>query len=252
VTRLLGSEFLRLRSRRLVWVLAALALGGITFGMTIASVKSTPADPLRLDQLAMVLKASAFPLIVLGLVVGASAVGAELQTGSMTTLLTWESRRIRVLVVRLVVIAVTVFIVVAVLESFLGAGFAAAAWARGSTTVPSGWFSEVEGVLARVALFATAMAVIGAAIATIGRNTAAALGAVFIYLALAENLFRAFLPRLTPFELSINAVVFLDGRSGSPSTAVIITPLRAAVTIAVYVLVLAAAATVLFHERDVT
>jgi ABC-type transport system involved in multi-copper enzyme maturation permease subunit len=218
---------------------------------TIRLENFEPSHQVRLSELTATVKGTAFLLIVLGLVVGASAMGADLQTGAMTTLLTWEPRRLRVLLIRALVVAVVVCVIVVALQAALGMAFAAAAWARGSTTVSGGWLGELAAVVLRIGVLASAMALIGLAIAAIGRNTAAALGVVFVYIALAESLLRGFVPRLTPFLLSINAVIFADGKSGSPSTDVVITPARAALVLGIYVVLLLSLSAAVFRSRDV-
>ena len=54
---------------------------------------------MRLSELPNFLKGTSFILIVLGLVIGASSVGADWQAGTMAALLTWEPRRVRIFLV---------------------------------------------------------------------------------------------------------------------------------------------------------
>ena len=82
---------------------------------------------------------------------------------------------------------------------------------RGSTATEPGWLGDLLGTMARISVVASAIASIGAAVATIGRNTAAALGAVFVYLALLESLLRGLRPMLSRFMLGDSAVVLISG-----------------------------------------
>ena len=94
-------------------------------------------DPVTLGELGEYVKAAGFIVIVIGLVIGASMVGASWQTGTITTILTWEPRRIRWLLARLVVTAVGVFVVTMVLLAVLAAALALAAvrpWVDGDRT----------------------------------------------------------------------------------------------------------------------
>ena len=69
----------------------------------------------------------------------------------------------------------------------------------------------------RVGFLSGVGAVVGFSIATVGRNTAAAVGAGFAYLAVLENLIRAWMPNLSKFLLGDNAGVFVTGESGQLS-----------------------------------
>jgi ABC-2 type transport system permease protein len=306
VTRLLRSEFLRFRSRRLVWGLMILALVGAVVGAAIVAVNSRPPSSAQLttaraeyrrelaacvegefgvpkealgdltlqewcDQnvrpeqfvggelfavanLPDVLRGTAFILLVMGLMIGSSSMGAEWQSGSVATLLTWEPRRLRVLLVRSVVVAAMVFILAVAMQAVLGALLWSVAVWRG-TTLGAGapLLQNVAGVTLRVATVAALTSLFGVAIATIGRNTAAALGAVFVYLAVIESLLRALEPRFTPWLLGPNAVVFVDGRPGVPSatTTTVITVGHALVVIGGYALVLLVVAVASFRARDI-
>jgi ABC-2 type transport system permease protein len=308
VIRLLSSEVLRFRSRRMVRVLALLAIIGIVVGAVLGTIGSKqPSDQqlqiaqtqrdrqvercirrdglrdafgpraegqtvqeyceehiviedfvyseqLRVSELSEYVKASAFIVIVIGLVIGASMVGASWQTGTITTILTWEPRRIRWLLARLIVTAVGVFVVTMALLAILAAALTLGASLRGSTATDPGWFGDLLGTMLRVAAVSTAVAVIGGAVATIGRNTAAALGAVFVYLAVLESLVRGFRPLLSRFMLGDGAVTLIAGTSQEifdGRTLITLTPAHGATVVAVYVGVLVVAALIMLRSRDV-
>ena len=301
MTRLISSEWLRLRSRRLVRVLAAVTMLGIVVAVTIAAVQSRrPSDdelaiaerrsdrfvaeciaqggfgevepggdveafcrrqadpaffledaPMRLSGLPELLRSSAFIAILVGLVIGASAVGASWQSGTMTTILAWEPRRARVTLVRASVVAVGTFVLVVALLGFLSALVWLATSLRGSTVIVPGWGSELVGVVARISLLAAAASIIGGAIAMIGRNTAAALGAVFVYLAVLEGIVRGLRPGLGSLMLGDNIATVVIGRDVTIGTGSVITPARAALVVAAYTAGLLAIATASFRARDV-
>ncbi|HVF07555.1 MAG TPA: hypothetical protein VNC60_03165 [Actinomycetota bacterium] len=304
---LIASEWLRLRSRRLVKVLAAVALLGIVTAVVIGGVQSrkpSAADlaqaermaegayveciaqdgfgavepggdveafcreqedpqfylseqPLRLSELPDIVRGTAFLAILIGLVIGASAVGASWQTGTMTTILTWEPRRALVFLVRAVIVALAVIALVVILLGTFVLLFSVATSLRGLTTTPPGWARELAGVVVRVAGLAGAAAIIGGAIAMLGRNTAAALGAAFVYLAVLEGIVRGLRPALGRFLLGDNIAAVVIGRDvqtvGGPDglATTTITPVGAAVVVAVYALGLLALATASFRARDV-
>jgi hypothetical protein len=59
---------------------------------------------------------------------------------------------------------------------------------------------------------------IGVTLAMVGRNTAAALGVAFGYLAIVESLLRGFIPKISGSLLSTNLVIFVDGRPARQKT----------------------------------
>jgi ABC-type transport system involved in multi-copper enzyme maturation permease subunit len=260
VIALLRSELLRIRSRRLVWILAALALAGILLAVTIAAAKSHPPSgafpgsqhTFELAHLPDVLRGTAFLMIVIGLVIGASSTGADWQTGSMTTLLTWEPRRARVLVVRTVSVVTAVVVLIVTLSLVLSGLLWLVATTRGSTTGTGGPFLQhVAGLILRVAIMSALGSILGLSISMIGRGTAASLGAIFVYLAVLETLFRSLIPTLTPYLFATNTVVFVDGHAGSPATATVITMTRATITVLAYGVALLVVAWAFFRSRDV-
>jgi ABC-2 type transport system permease protein len=301
VINLIRSELLRIWSRRMVRVLAILAVLGIVVGVTIGAIQSNKPDlvaaqsqyegdrqrclaggmisedqlppdvtleafcadnvrlgsyvnsSLQLSELPAFLKGTAFILIVLGLTVGASSVGADWQVGTMAVLLTWETRRIRVILVRIAVVVVSVFALAVALQSVLSLALAAAASFRGTTVgTESPWLTGVLGTVLRIAGASALGAWLGGTLAMIGRNTAAALGVAFGYLAIVESLLRGFIPKISGSLLSTNLVVFVDGRAGTSETGSPIAVGGASITVALYAGGLLIVALALFRTRDVT
>jgi ABC-2 type transport system permease protein len=212
---------------------------------------------LVLSSLPGILKGSSFLLIVMGLVIGASMVGADWQNGTMGTLLTWEPRRVRLLLSRAVVVAGSVFLLAVLLQSVLSLGILVAASMRGSTIGTGGQFvHSVVGVNLRIGVMAALISLVGVAVSTVGRTTAASLGAVFVYLALVESLLHGLVPRIARWLLSVNTAVFVDGRaqdiSDSSSRSIVVTPGHATFVVIAYAVILMAVATAFFRSRDVT
>jgi ABC-2 type transport system permease protein len=260
VIRLIASEVLRFRSRRLVVVLLVGAFLATTVGLVIAAFDSTPptdaqiaaaevrareevadclvadyegeqfegtlegfcreyfGDPadylpshLALVDLPGILEGISSITSILALVVGASVVAVSWQTGTIGTILTWEPRRLRWFAARILVIAAGVAMMTLAIVSFLSAGLAAAATLRGTTLGTDGdWWSDVLTTSLRVAAAATISALIGAAVAAVGRHTAAALGVVFVWTAVIEGLIRGLRPTWAPWLLGDNLVSFLS------------------------------------------
>jgi ABC-2 type transport system permease protein len=301
MTNLVRSELMRIWSRRMVRVLAILAVVGIVVGVTIGAIQSSKPDlvaaqgqydadlqrclagemipedqlppdvtleafcddnvqlgsyvnsSLQLSQLPAFLKGTAFILIVLGLTIGASSVGADWQVGTMAALLTWEPRRIRVFLVKVAVVVGSVFALAVALQSVLSLAIAAAAVLRGTTVDTGGsWFAGVVWTVLRIAGASALGAWIGVTLAMVGRNTAAALGVAFGYLAIVESLLRGFIPKISGSLLSTNLVIFVDGKAGTSETGSPITVGGAVLTITIYAVILLAIALTLFRTRDVT
>ena len=168
----------------------------------------------RILQLADVLQhVSAFAAII-AWVLGASLIGAEWRTGSMTTLLTWEPRRVRVMLAKAFAATLAAFLIVMVLQGLLVGALYPAARFRGSTLGATGHFWRSLSYLAlRSGALSAAAALLAFSVASIGRNTAAALGGGFAYLALVEGALLGALVRASrPWLVVRNAVIFITGQ----------------------------------------
>ena len=303
--RLISSEILGFRSRRLVVVLLVGALLATAVGLVIAAFDSEPptdaaiaaaeararaevarcltadyeglqfegtlegfcrdtfGDPtdympshLRLVDLPDILEGVSSITSILALVVGASVVAASWQAGTIGTILTWESRRSRWFAARVLVIVMGVSVTTLAILAFLSAGLAAAASIRGSTLgIDGAWWSDVLTTSLLVTAAAAISAVIGAAVAAVGRHTAAALGVVFVWTAVIEGLIRGLRPLWSPWLLGDNLVSFLGWQrmevQVSISESYVVTPGRAVVVIVGYAAVLLALASTFVRVRDV-
>ena len=303
--RLIGSELLRFRSRRLVVVVLVASLIGTGVGVVIAAFQSTPptaealataraqareevaacleqdwegipiggslerfcednfGDPtlymgshLKLADLPGILEGISAITSIMGLVVGASVVAVSWQTGTISTILTWEPRRLRWFASRVLVIAAGVLVMTLAIVAFLSAGIAGAAILRGSTLGTDGaWWSDVLSTSLRVGVAASISAVIGAAVAAVGRHTAAALGVVFVWTAVIEGLIRGLRPQWTPWLLGDNLGSFLSWQSTEtqfePFASYTITPGRALFVIAGYAILTLALGFTFVRVRDV-
>ena len=303
--RLLASEVLRFRSRRLVVVMLVGALVAMGVGIVIAAWQSTPptdaviaaaraqareelehclegefdlpgefpgspeefceenfGNPahfmpshLALVDLPQILEGISSITSILGLVVGASFVAASWQTGTISTIFTWEPRRLRWFAARILVLGAGVSVITALIVSFLSAGLAFAAMLRGSSAGVGGeWWTDVLTTLLRLSVAGAVAGVIGGAVAAVGRHTAAALGAVFIYTAVLEGLVRGFRPQWTPWLLGDNIVAFVSWQTTSfqlDPGSFELSPGRAVFVILAYTAVLLALGFMFVRTRDV-
>jgi hypothetical protein len=254
MTALLISELRRMWSRHLVRIVAGLALLGIAIAGVIVAIRSSPeagADPrFPLTMLPDILKGTSIPLILAGWLLGASYIGADWRAGTITTLLTWEPRRSRVIVVKVLACAFSVFALAIALQAVLGGVLGLDAAFRGTTEgIDATWVRETSGVAVRAATLASVASVIGFAVASIGRNTAAALGAGFAYVAVIENLVRGLRPEWQRWLFTDNAAVFIIG--GNVGFSFQRTMLQALVLLAAYAAALFTVSVVMFRSRDV-
>lgn len=246
MTGLLASEFRRFGSRRLVRVVTGL----LALAVVVATVIVLLRAEFRLRTIPDVLMGTSFVLVVVGWLFGGSFVGAEWHAGTMTTLLTWEPRRVRVMAAKALAALVSVFAITVTTQALLAAGLAIDAVAAGSTAgADAGTFATTAGVALRVALLSTIFAGVGFGIASIGRNTAAALGVGFGYLVIVENLVRGLRPGWAPWLLTDNAGLFVIG---DPSGfAIGRSTLGAGVYLATVALLVVLVAAAAFRTRDV-
>jgi ABC-type transport system involved in multi-copper enzyme maturation permease subunit len=255
--RILWVELDRCLHRRLTWILAFAAVAGclLTLILTLVNVKA--ADPINLvdlwpprDQGDPLLLVPITIGILGALVFGSSMVGAEWKAGTIPTLLTWESRRVRVAASKIAAPAIVAAVLSLVLEALFVASLLPVIVSKGSTagTDSKFWRALTGGTLRGFAVIAMAGA-IGAVIALVARTTSAATGIAFLYLNLGEGFLRGFVKSSRSWLLTDNAVVFLtghrieQGRVGHST-------LAAGLTLAAYTVALGALATWVFKRRD--
>jgi ABC-type transport system involved in multi-copper enzyme maturation permease subunit len=245
---LFASEFRRFRSRRLVKVVVGLELLAIVGAGVIVYLT----QEYDLSAFPNALRGASLVLLSVGWMLGASAIGAEWHSGHLTTILTWEPRRWRVIVAKIAACLTGVFVVSSVVQALLGVALAIDAAGTGSTTgVDGAWLSESAEAAFRIALLSTIFAGFGFALAAAGRNTAVALGVGFGYLVIVENLVRGLRPEWAPWLLTDNAALFIIGSTTDFPLAGR-TPSGAGLYLAVWAAVLLLGASAVFRARDVT
>ncbi|MGH9282574.1 MAG: hypothetical protein ACRD0S_06505 [Acidimicrobiales bacterium] len=194
-----------------------------------------------------------FVFLGIGALIGAaSMVGAEWKAGTFTTLLTWEPRRARVAVAKLVTAGLLAVAAAVVLQAVFVTALLPSIVFRGTTEgADADWLRTLLGGVARGAGLSGIAAVAGASVAMIGRSTSATLGVAFAYLAVGEAIVRAWKPKMARWLVGENSAIFLTGErlDGAPFERGVA---LAAVTLVGFMLALAALATLTFRTRDVT
>jgi ABC-2 type transport system permease protein len=179
----------------------------------ISAANYVPSSTFHLWELDNWLQGVSFLVVAGALALGASFVGAEWHAGTITTLLTWEPRRLRVLAAKTVAIAAVAFAVAIVLQVALSLVLTLVAVVRGSTAGTGGaWLRSVVGSGLRIAATASIASVLGLAVAMIGRNVSAAVGGIFVYVAVIEGILRGIRTKLGLWLLGDNVGVFITGR----------------------------------------
>jgi len=259
--RTLGIEVRRCCARRLVRAMVALAVLACAVTAVVSyqrAVHDAPLNnPFRLFDLHRpgedsILGVSAFFLVIGAALGGASMIGAEWRAGTFVTLLTWEPRRRRVAVAKLLACGVVAAAIALVLQVLFFAAFLPAALGPGNTDyVDAAWLRSLAGGGLRVAGMTALVAVFMASVAMIGRSTAAALGFAFAYLMFFENLVRAWKPWCGRYLLGENGALFITGDAvdGLPFTR---SATAAALALVTYATLMAAVAVVSFWRRDLT
>ena len=255
---LLNIEVRRCFSRRLVRGLIAVAvvgcLGTAYFAYRTAS-NAPRYDPFQLAEIHETtgdtfLGVGAFFLLIGAVVGGASMIGAEWRAGTFVTLLTWEPNRRRVAVAKLLACGLVATAVAVVLLALFTAAFLPATLGPGTTEgMDAEWWRSVTEAIVRIACLTGLVATFAAAVAMVGRSTAAALGVAFAYLLIFENLLRAWKPWTGRFLVGENGAIFVSGGNLDTETFTRST-MTAGMTLLGYVIVTATIAIATFWRRD--
>jgi hypothetical protein len=263
---LLGVEVRRALHRRVVWTLIALALTGCAVTGVIAFITSRGMTSLEVvtghHPAAMAtwwdfnedgaLGTAAILLLLGGLFGGASVIGAEWRAGTITTLLTWEPRRVKAHLTRLGACAACAIAISALLQAVFLMALLPAVLTNGSTTgIDGAWWAGLAATVTRVSLVTGAAAVIGASFATLGRNTAFGVMVVAGWLMVGESIVRSLRPSFARHFLAENIGTVVPwaslGQSGANRS-----PGGAAIALVLYTGLAVVAGLVSFTRRDVT
>ena len=191
-------------------------------------------------------------LAVMGWALGASLVGAEFASRSMTSLLTWGPRRGRVFMTKAVAaLAAMSLFALAVLLLVALAMWPALAFHGAPLGADDPTLWSLAGTIGRGRRHGDDYAAgMGFAIATIGRNTAVALGVGFAYVIVLENIVGTSLEQWRRWLLLGNVIVFVSGSNDGgdvPGRTVI----AAGVFLGTVTLTALAVAAGVFHRRDI-
>jgi ABC-2 type transport system permease protein len=148
---------------------------------------------------------SSYLLAFAAFVIGASFVGAEFSSGSISNWLTFEPRRLRVYGSKLIAAATGMLPVALVALAVLLAGTYLIVGQLGTTAGTTGkvW-GDLTATAGRAVLMAAAAGALGGIFALLLRHTAAAVGVAMGYLVLVEGVFGGFLTKAQPWLVKLN------------------------------------------------
>jgi ABC-type transport system involved in multi-copper enzyme maturation permease subunit len=265
---LLNVEMRRALHRRVVWVLIAIAVVGCVFagvigflsssGKTLAELhvrnQTHPAvltDWWGAAQGDSAVSIAATFLLIGGFFAGAAVAGAEWRAGTITTVLTWEPRRIRLVLTRIAACGILAFVIAFVLQMLFLAAFLPSVFANGTTSGADGaWWQALALAITRASLLTAVAAMLAVGLATLGRNTAFALAAVFAWMAVIEGVIRGLRPTWAQYLWGENLATTLSW-SQLENAEFTRGPLLALLTLVAYTTLVLAAATLTFRRRDI-
>ena len=189
MTELFAADLLRIVWRPFTRALAVVVVIVIAITGVTVFFQSRGAHPfITFTAVPAGLGDAAALLTLAGFVLGATSLGADYASRALTTLLTWEPRRDRVLAARAAAgaavaacgsLAALALLCLALLPAALAHG--------GGGAVTGGWYLAMAGLALRGALLAGCAAAIGVSCAAIGGGTGAALAIAALYLIAVER-----------------------------------------------------------------
>jgi ABC-2 type transport system permease protein len=153
-----------------------------------------------------------FLLGFLSLIAGGTFTAAEASSRSLTTWLTFEPRRIRVLASKLAAAgAGTVLPAAGLVALAVGGAMGAFAMAGADTAMTAAEVTATVHASLRLVALASLVAVVASALGLLLRHTAAVLGVAIGYLVVVENILPGLLPRTQPWLLMTNVMAWASG-----------------------------------------
>ncbi len=194
---------------------------------------------------------SALFLVVGSAICGASVVGAEWRAGTMTTMLTWMPMRVRLHAARTLSAASIAFVVGFIIQALFLAATLPAVIAHGTTTgTDAAWWVGLLLAMLRISLVTSLVAVLAVSVATVGRNTSAALVVLAGWAIMVERIVAGLWPKLGRFMIGENVSIVVPW---TPLTTVEFyrPPSLALATLLLYLAIIVVGSTAIFARRDV-
>lgn len=197
-----------------------------------------------------ILRATAGILALVSWVIGASLMGAEQQSRSTTTTLTFAPQRGRVFAAKAVAAVAIVAAFAAVTLGLVLLGLLPAAIAHAGPAIGQPGNLTIVGAMLRGVGLAALTGLMGFSLASIGRATAASLGVAFGYIVIIENILGSSIAGWRRWLLLGNIIVFVSGDAHSADVGGR-SVIGAAVFLAAVAATLLAGSGLVFRARDV-
>ena len=231
-------------------------------------LQNTPFRPRQVPDYSL---AVGVAVALAGFALSATFIGAEWSSRNVVAWLFYEPRRLRLLGAKLLAVtgAVLVLSAFAQLVWLLTARWLLAA--RGLPVSSLGadaahFWSDLDGVQLRTALLVLPAVWLGFGLANLIRNTAAALGIAFVYIAVVESVIRAINPALQQYLFTTGAtawvthggvtvdaaLVYNQQMGGMAPEQIHVSNLQGGATLLVYALVVLVVSIAAFRSRDIT
>ncbi|MBK8468867.1 MAG: hypothetical protein IPL45_03445 [Actinomycetales bacterium] len=192
--------------------------------------------------------------------VGATSAGAEWAAATLPALLTWEPRRLRFVVAKMLAIAALAVALAVVLHGIvLGLSWVGGAWRGTLEGLTTSWWVDAVQTAARGTLIAALASAAGFHLSLLTRSTGFAVGVGFLYPAVVESVLQGLRPEAEQWTIRGTAGAFLDGGTAllipqmdQPLLVVTIAALPALLTVLAYAVPLAMVSALVFTRRDIT
>jgi len=259
VTALIRAELWRVSSRRLFRALLALAvLAVVVVCAWIFFASGSARDFSYGEAVPGGLRIAASILFTTSVVVGASAVGAEWGSGVMTTLLTWEPRRGRLMTAKAAAVIFAVVLAAVGIFVLITLALLPAGTLRGSMDgLTASWWRSLAGLALRGMAAAALGTGLGVGLANIMRTAAGPIAGWMIFQFVVAPILTFFWrPGLYRWFPDGNVQLLLGGFEESSINGVQLVPsasaLRGGLVLAAYAGVMLIAGFAAFRSRDVT
>ena len=199
---------------------------------------------------ALLLTAAVF-LVIGAAMCGASVAGAEWRAGTITTVLTWEPSRFRLHAARTASAAILAFLIGFALQVVFLASTLPGVLLNGSTEGTDGeWWIALVTAMSRISMITALIAVLAVSIATIGRNTSAALIGIGVWAFVAERTIAGLKPGWARYLIGENVVTVVPWQAIEDAR-FDLSPTTALATLLFYLAIIVVVATASFARRDV-
>lgn len=255
---LVRAELWRLTSRRLFRALALLAgIAVVVVGVWIFASSGSARDFVYESDLHSGFRIAASIIFTTAVVVGASAVGAEWSVGVMTTLLTWEPRRGRLMAAKGIAVVGGVVLATLAIFALIALVLIPTGSLRGTMDgLTASWWRSTFGLASRGLAAAALGTALGIGLANVMRTSAGPIASWLIFQFVVAPVVAVFWrPSLYRWFPDGNVQLLLGGFEDSTINGVALIPssssVRGGLVLAAYAGVMLVGGFVAFRTRDV-